>query len=148
VKLKAFAGDSLANQFIRPATDFDSDFDPNDDEPLRSMRSPTPEEVKKLWRDRPRNTQRASTIRSDINDGVEIRDIPCLRCAGEVSDFPHLQCWTSPNSIAGKCGDCVRKHGFCYEVSSILESYFKSWNRSLGSLATHECFANDPLDSC
>jgi hypothetical protein len=33
-------------------------------------------------------------------------------------------------------------------VSSILDSYFKFWNRFLGSLATHGCFANDPLDSC
>jgi hypothetical protein len=56
VKLKAFASDSLANQFIRPATDLDSDFDFNDDEPLRNMRSPTPEEVEKIWQDRPRNT--------------------------------------------------------------------------------------------
>jgi hypothetical protein len=127
VKHRVFAGDSLANQFIRPATDFDSDFDPNNDnnEPLRSMHSPTPEEVKKLWRDRPWNTQRASIIRSDINDSVEIYDIPCLRYTREISNFPHLQYWTSPNSIAGKYGDCVRKHGFCYKVGSILDSYFK-----------------------
>jgi hypothetical protein len=139
VKHKAFAGDSLANQLIRPA----SDFNVNDDDSLRNIRSATPEEVKRVWVNRPRNTQRSSTIRSEINDGVEIRDIPCLRCAGEISEFPHLQCWTSPNSIAGKCGDCVRKHGFCYEVCS----HFQIRNQFLGSLATPGCFANDPLDS-
>jgi hypothetical protein len=86
-------------------------------------------------------------IQSDINNGVEIRDIPCLRYAREISDFPYLQYWTSPNSITGKYGNCVRKHSFCYKVGSILDSYFKFWNQFLGSLATYRCFTNDPLDS-
>jgi hypothetical protein len=128
---------TVESQAVEDAVEFQA----VEEEPSRGIRSATPEEVKKLWRDRPRNTQRSSTIRSDINDGVEIRDIPCLRCARDISEFLHLQYWTSPNSVAGKCGDCVHKHGFCYNVS------FKSWNQSLGSLATYKYFANDPLDS-
>jgi hypothetical protein len=45
-------------------------------------------------------------------------------------------CWDNPASASGKCGDCVRKHGNCEPVITLLGSSTISWR-----------FANNPLDA-
>jgi hypothetical protein len=85
-------------------------------------RSATPEATRRFVRDLPKNTQRMSSARSDIPPGVEHREFPCLKCSGEVANFPDLICWDNPASVSGKCGDCVRKHGNCFPVITFLGS--------------------------
>lgn len=80
-------------------------------------REPTPENIVDHI---PKNTQRVSSLRSEIPDFAEHRDFPCLKCAGEIFHFPDLVCWDTPNSVSGKCGDCTRKHGYCFPVSSVI----------------------------
>lgn len=64
----------------------------------------------------PKNTQRVSSHRSAVPNRADVREFPCLKCAGEIVHFPGLVCWEAPNSVAGKCGDCVRKRGNCLPV--------------------------------
>ena len=81
------------------------------------MRENTPEEIVKLIKDIPKSTHRISTIRSSVPEGAAVRQYPCIRCAAEVFHFPTLSCWDKENSVAGKCGDCARKRGYCIPVS-------------------------------
>lgn len=110
-----FISVSLANTFRREIDEPEAE----NGESSRGVREPTPEEVITIWKGRPKNTQRASERRSPMYDGVVPRLIPCLRYAGEINNFPDLICWDPPQgSTTGKCGDCARKHNFCYDVSA------------------------------
>ena len=76
-----------------------------------------PEEIVKLIKDILKSIYRISTICLLVLERATVRQYPCIRCAAEVFHFPTLSCWDKENSVAGKCGDCARKRGYCIPVS-------------------------------
>jgi len=49
-----------------------------------------------------------------------VRPEKCLRCAGEVAQFPDLIYSIDPKSTASKCTDCVKKGKSCEDVPARL----------------------------
>jgi len=63
-----------------------------------------------------KDTRIRSSSRAVVNES-DVRQEPCLRCAGEVQEFPDLQCSNNPSSSAAKCLDCCKKGKPCELVS-------------------------------
>ncbi len=68
-----------------------------------------------------RKTQMRSQSRATVFPSM-VRPEKCLRCAGEVAQFPDLVCSIDPKSTASKCTDCVKKGKSCEDVSPKLSS--------------------------
>ncbi|MAD86318.1 MAG: hypothetical protein CL912_25450 [Deltaproteobacteria bacterium] len=68
-----------------------------------------------------RKTQMRSQSRATVFPSM-VRPEKCLRCAGEVAQFPDLIYSIDPKSTASKCTDCVKKGKSCEDVSPKLSS--------------------------
>jgi hypothetical protein len=64
-----------------------------------------------------KDTRMKSKSRAPITGIGETRSELCQRCAGEVAQFPDLQCIIDPASTARKCFDCKKKNKSCDNVS-------------------------------